>query len=356
MKLPKFSKKRIFDIAIIVFVIIAFIFIRKPFFNVINPFVYALIVSYLLNPLVKLIEKQKIKRIYAILLVFIIIFGVVFGILITFIPSLSNDISVFIKELPDITERFVTFIEGLQNINIPFINENIREFFNFDNEVERITNYLRRAFGDIMDVLISSTGTFLDLIMTPIITFYFLKDKDKIIGFFTKGIKGSKLDEIKEIGRDIDKVLGGFIKGQLTVAIFVGILTGIGCRIIGIPYSLTIGLVAGITNIIPYFGPWIGGIMPVVLGLMEKPILALWVVVLIVVIQQIEASVISPQIMSHSVGLHPVAVMFSVLLFGNMFGVVGMILGVPTMAVIYVLSGYVMEYRKTKLKESKSEI
>src|SRR5690554_4829965 len=109
MKLPKFSKKRIFDIAIIVFVIIAFIFIRKPFFNIINPFVYALIVSYLLNPLVKLIEKQKIKRIYAILLVFIIIFGVVFGILITFIPSLSNDISVFIKELPDITERFVTF-------------------------------------------------------------------------------------------------------------------------------------------------------------------------------------------------------------------------------------------------------
>lgn len=356
MKLPKFSKKRIFDIAIIVFVIIAFIFIRKPLFNIINPFVYALIASYLLNPLVKLIEKQKIKRIYAILLVFIIIFGGVFGILITFIPSLSNDISVFIKELPDITERFVTFIEGLQNINIPFINENIREFFNFDNEVERITNYLRGAFGDIMNVLISSTGTFLDLIMTPIITFYFLKDKDKIIGFFTKGIEGSKLDEIKEIGRDIDKVLGGFIKGQLTVAIFVGILTGIGCRIIGIPYSLTIGLVAGITNIIPYFGPWLGGIMPVVLGLMEKPILALWVVVLILVIQQIEASVISPQIMSHSVGLHPVAVMFSVLLFGNMFGVVGMILGVPTMAVIYVLSGYVMEYRRNKIKENKSEI
>lgn len=356
MKLPKINRLRMFDTILIVGVIIFFALIRRPLFSIINPFIYAIIASYLLNPLVKLIERRKIKRIYAILIVFILIFGVIFGMLMTFIPRLSNDIGVFVGELPNIIDGFVGFVEGLEDINIPFINENIRDFFNFEGEIERITNYLRGAFGDILNILISSTGTLLDLVMTPIITFYFLKDKDKIIKFFTRGINESKLNEIKKIGRDIDKVLGGFIKGQLTVALFVGILTGIGCRIIGIPYSLTIGLVAGITNIIPYFGPWLGGVIPVVLGLMEKPILALWVIILIVIIQQIESSIISPQIMSHSVGLHPVAVIFSVLLFGNMFGVVGMILGVPTMAVLYVLMGYVLEYRRSYFKEKKREI
>jgi len=94
----------------------------------------------------------------------------------------------------------------------------------------------------------------------------------------------------------------------------------------------------------------------VVLGLMEKPILALWVVVLIVVIQQIESSIISPQIMSHSVGLHPLVVIFSVLLFGNMFGIAGMILGVPTMAVLYVLSGHIFQFRAKQIKEKRSEL
>ena len=193
--------------------------------------------------------------------------------------------------------------------------------------------------------MVSSTGTLLDIIITPIITFYYLKDKDNILKAITGNLPKNALSKIKELGRDIDKVLGGFIKGQITVAAFVGILTGIGCFFIGVPYALTIGLVAGITNIIPYFGPWLGGILPVVLAFMERPLMALWVVILILVIQQIESAFLSPQIMSHSVGLHPLLVMFSVLFFGSMFGILGMIIGVPLMGVLKILLGYVKELR-----------
>ena len=161
----------------------------------------------------------------------------------------------------------------------------------------------------------------------------------------TGEIPVKRLAKAKELGGEVDKVLGGFIKGQLTVAGFVGILTGMGCWIIGVPYSLTIGLVAGITNIIPYFGPWIGGVLPVILAFMESPIMALWVTMLIVVIQQVESAFLSPQIMSHSVGLHPLLVIFSVLFFGNMLGILGMIIGVPLMGLLKIALRYLKEFR-----------
>jgi predicted PurR-regulated permease PerM len=105
-----------------------------------------------------------------------------------------------------------------------------------------------------------------------------------------------------------------------------------------------------LTNIIPYFGPWIGGILPVILALMISPIRALWMVIAIVIIQQGESDLISPQIMARSVGLHPLLVMFSVLFFGSIFGIIGMIAGVPLMAILINIGKYIFEYRD-KLRE-----
>ncbi|NMA49153.1 MAG: AI-2E family transporter, partial [Tissierellia bacterium] len=124
------------------------------------------------------------------------------------------------------------------------------------------------------------------------------------------------------------------------------ILMGIGSLIIGIPYALTIGLLAAITNIIPYFGPWLGGILPTVLAFIEKPIMTLWAIGLIVVVQQIESTLITPRIMSKSVGIHPLLIIFSVLFFGSLFGIIGMILGVPMMATLLLIFGYIKEYRQ----------
>jgi predicted PurR-regulated permease PerM len=215
-----------------------------------------------------------------------------------------------------------------------------------DSQFEKISQWISDSLSQFSSVLVESTKSLINIVMTPLITFYYLKDKEKFISGLLDKLGPEIKKRVSDVAGRIDKVFGGFIKGQLLVAAFVGILTGIGCKIIGVPYSLTIGLVAGVTNIIPYFGPWLGGILPVILALMNAPITALWVLLLIVGIQQVEAAFISPQIMSHSVGLHPLTVMFSVLLFGNAMGIPGMILGVPITGTLKVIYNYILEFRE----------
>ena len=339
-------KIKIIDITLIALAIIAFIYMRRPLFNVINPFIYALVVAYLLDPFVKMLEKKKIKRIWAILIVFLIIFSVLAIIFATFLPSLIGEVKSFIDNIPSIFESVKKAIENFQLNGFEFLPQEVRDFIDLDKQISNISKNVEGFFNGLVGFLVQSTGTIFDLIMTPLITFYYLKDKEKIKDLILKASPIRYREFVKRVGRDVDKVLGGFIKGQLTVAAFVGILMGIGSLIIGIPYALTIGLLAAITNIIPYFGPWLGGILPTVLAFIERPIMTLWAIGLIVVVQQIESTLITPRIMSKSVGIHPLLIIFSVLFFGSLFGIIGMILGVPMMATLLLIFGYIKEYRQ----------
>lgn len=345
VKLVVKNKKMVLDIIVGVFLIVILILIRGSFLAVITPFVYAMVLSYLLNPAVNFLEKKKVKRPYAILLVFFLIFFVMTMVFMSFVPKLASDISVFAKELPDIFDFVEEFITKFKAGKITLIPDALMNYIDLDKELAKIGVALKDSFSEISNVLIQSTGALLDIVMTPIITFYLLKDKKKILeglsSFFTKKQRSAGA----LIFKDIDGVLGGFIKGQMIVATFVGTLIGVGCAVIGVPYALTIGLVAGLTNIIPYFGPWLGGILPVVLALMNAPITALWVLIWIIVVQQIESSFISPQIMAQSVGLHPLTVMFSVLFFGKLMGIPGMILGVPITGTLKVLFKHFKTFR-----------
>ena len=342
----RIRKIKIIDITLVVLAIIAFIYMRRPLFNVINPFIYALVVAYLLDPFVKMLEKKKIKRIWAILIVFLIIISIFAILFATFIPKLVDEIKDFIENIPSIFESVKTKIENFQLNGFEFLPKEMREYLNLDKQISNASKNIEGFFNGLFGFLIASTGTIFDLIMTPLITFYYLKDKEKIKDLILKASPIRYREFVKRVGRDVDKVLGGFIKGQLTVAAFVGILMGIGSLIIGIPYALTIGLLAAITNIIPYFGPWLGGILPTVLAFIERPIMTLWAIGLIVVVQQIESTLITPRIMSKSVGIHPLLIIFSVLFFGSLFGIIGMILGVPMMATLLLIFGYIKEYRQ----------
>ena len=345
MEKIQIRRVKLIDIVLVLVAIVVFIYIRKPLFSVINPFIYALVVAYLLDPLVKMLERKKIKRIWAILLVFLVILTVFIVLFATFIPMLSQEVGEFIDNIPSIFETVKKTIENFQVNGFQFIPSEMRDYFDLDKQLENISKYVEGFFNGLFGFLVASTGTIFDLFMTPLIAFYYLKDKEKIKNLILNVFPLRYREFVKRVGRDVNKVLGGFIKGQLTVAAFVGILMGVGSLIIGIPYALTIGLVAGITNIIPFFGPWLGGILPTILAFIEKPIMAVWAIGLLVVVQQIEAAFITPNIMSESVGIHPLLIIFSVLFFGSLFGIVGMILGVPLMAVFLLVFGYIKEYR-----------
>ena len=352
MQINEKQKNMLFDLAIGLFGLIALIMIRPSLMNVINPFIYAAVVAYLLNPLVNYLEKKKVKRTIAILLVFVFILGLFFTVIMTFVPKLARDVSVFIGELPAMLDFVMTFIEDFRSGQVTLIPESLLAFIDLDKELSKIAEALKQSLGQLSSALLASTGALLDIVMTPIVTFYYLKDKQKMIAFLSSLFPAKRVTRIKTFAKEIDTVLGGFIKGQLLVASFVGVLTGIGCAVIGVPYALTIGLVAGLTNIIPYFGPWLGGIFPVLLALMNNLVTSLWVIIWIVIVQQVESSFISPQIMSQSVGLHPLTVIFSVLLFGNMFGIPGMIIGVPLTGILKVLLKHFIAFRASYRKSN----
>lgn len=346
MVLNKKQYNLVFDIGIFLVIALIFISIGKNILDVISPFVISLVVAYLLNPLVTYLQKKRINKIISILIVFLIIILIVVGIFMTFIPKLSFDLSVLGEDIPFIINAIVDFVNDLKNGTLVFIPIDVSAFIDLDAELANLADIIKQYIASFSSKVIASTGKLVNIIMIPIITFYFLKDKEEFLSSISDALPIKVKRHIYNLTKDIDIVIGGFIRGQLTIALFVGILTGIGCKVIGIPYTITIGVIAGLTNIIPYFGPWLGGIMPIVLALTTNPILALWVLIWIIIVQQIESNFLSPQIMSQSVGLHPITVMFSILLFGNIFGILGMIIGVPIVGATKVLVKYIVNYRK----------
>ncbi len=333
------------DLGLAVLVLLALIYVWPSLAGVIRPFIYAFFLAFLLNPLVKLLQHRGMHRVLAILIVFLLLVGLLAGLIMAIVPQLAQDVALLGRDVPRLVKFVEQFLADFRDGNLSFIPDFVFQYIDIDKELSRLTELLSDAFDRIYQFLIASTGTLLDIILTPIIAFYYLKDKDKIQLLLMKTITLRHRAAVKDAAHEIRKALGGFLRGQLIVACFVGVLTGLGCFIIGLPHALTIGLIAGITNIIPYFGPFLGGILPVILALMNRPITALWVIVLIVVVQQVESNLLSPQVMAHSVGLHPLLVIFSVLFFGKLFGVAGMILGVPITASVLVLARFTMQLR-----------
>ncbi|MEW6230265.1 MAG: AI-2E family transporter, partial [Bacillota bacterium] len=153
-------------------------------------------------------------------------------------------------------------------------------------------------------------------------------------------IPGRWRSEVVGLLIEMDHALGSFIRGQLLVSGIVGVLISLGLSIIGVDFALVIGLLAGIFDIIPYFGPVIGAVPAIALALLKSPVLVIYVVVLFVVVNQIESAIVGPNILGEQIGLHPVAVIFAILAGGHLFGVTGVLLAVPVAAIIKVFLRY----------------
>lgn len=179
------------------------------------------------------------------------------------------------------------------------------------------------------------------VLMAPIIAFYLLVDLPHIRRVIESLIPEDRQPEARLVGQRLAKTIGGYFRGQLLIASFVGILSGIGMAAIGLPFWIVVGAIAGITNMIPMIGPWIGAIPAVVIALtMEDVTTAIWAVVVLVVVQQIDNNWISPMILKRAVKLHPAVVMLALFAGGSLAGFVGLLLAVPTVAVLKVLIGH----------------
>jgi len=307
---------------------------------ILGPFFLAFILAYLLNPLIVALERHKISRRRAILIIVGLIIVVTITIIFIILPTLYNELSKLAVILPNAIQLFTERVDGL------------REQFKATGLPSRVALVLDQHLGQGEVIVANRLNLFLAnlpkvlstvtlYILSPVITIYFLSDWKGLGTRFFRIIPQRWRMEWRRLWQDINHVIRQFIRGDLVVAVIVGILIGIGVKLVGMEYALLIGLICGIFDLIPYFGPVIGAVPAVLLALTKSPGMAFKVALIILIVQQLEGNIISPKLMGDSVGLHPLWVIFALLAGGELAGFWGMLLAVPVAAVIRVVFNHI---------------
>ena len=322
------------------------------------PLIIAGLFFYFLVGIVDYLERRSGKRgvsvaitLTSLLLIITIVFSVLGPLLVEQVTSLVNALPSIAKELQ--VQIFAVRDSLMENEFLSrFVNENDDMFTEFTNN---ITAYLGDIFGNVA----SSVGRLVGFITSAVITFvvipfmliYMLLDGKRLPDSIVKWLPKSYETETRKILNDMHTTVKNYVHAQLLVAFFVGITSLIGLWIVGVDYAILLALFMMVTNIIPYVGPFLGAAPAVVVAFIQEPIMAVWVIIVIIVVQQIESNVISPLIQGKSLKVHPLTIIIVLLVAGNLAGIIGMLIAVPTYAVAKVVVQNIV--RIYKLREHK---
>jgi predicted PurR-regulated permease PerM len=304
--------------------------------GILIPFVLGFLFAYILAPVVDRLEEAGLSRTGAILLAYTFFLGLL-GLLIFYaIPPLITDLNAVVEIVPgyarDIQGTLEQMQDGFSRFPIPagvkqIVNDTI-------GRLEQLT--LGFIHGFLQSLLVIVQQSF-NIFLTPIVSYYFLRDYHALGGYVLNTVPVRYRDDLVFLGQEINQVLRNFIKGSLLLVVIVGLLTTVGMYLIGMDFPVLIGTLVGVTNIIPYFGAIISAIPALLLALTKSKWLALYVLGLIVLIQQIEGNILSPRILGDSVGLHPLVIIFALLAGGQLWGFIGLLVAVPMAAMLKVL-------------------
>lgn len=319
------------------------------------PLIIAAAIAYLLTPLVLLLQK-KMRKIFAITITYVIFLGIIFVTLFFIIPIIIDQFKIFINNIPSYLQNLNKLINDFLQKSIIIKNvENIIGKEVLPKDASAVTQYLVNQLN-LKETNIFERATILtrsviniviNLIIGPILGFYILKDMDKLRNTFEKVIPSRFRYHVSTIIDKINNVAGRYIRGQLLISLIVGILCTIVLLILKVDLAFLLGFIAGLFNLIPFLGPIIGAIPAALVALFISPFKALLVILLFIAIQQIDNYVISPNVMKYQVGVHPGVIIFSLIAGGAIFGIWGLFLAVPTVAIIQeVLRYYLLERRR----------
>lgn len=330
-------------------------------YSILTPIIYATVISYILWPLIRFFEKKivyplcekkgwkpskkvkKIIRMVGVLLSLIFFFYIIYGLLAMLIPEILSSITNIIDSFP----RYISNIENwLSEIlkNNPTLEENSNMIFAtmFSQAESWLSNDLLPQVNNIVKNF--SSGFFgvliflKNFIIGAMISIYLLYGKETYIAHGKQALYCIfRPETANNIIRDlqfVDKTFGGFIVGKLLDSLIIGILCYIGTTVLNLPYALLVSVVVGVTNVIPFFGPYLGAIPSAFLILLVNPIQCIYFVIFIIILQQFDGNFLGPKILGGSTGLSSFMVIVAILVGGGLFGIFGMFVGVPTCAVI----------------------
>ncbi|HEY5583578.1 MAG TPA: AI-2E family transporter [Ruminiclostridium sp.] len=336
-------KKTVFYIILVLIIIVVAIFIyffSDKFIQILSPFFIAAIIAYAVYPLVIRFERKGLKRNASIIIIYTFIALVLLFSAIYITPHIFNNAKELFNTLPHITnnyqELFNSFISKVETSKWPPEIKNLI-FSEIDNGTNFIQSYASQAMKKTLSLVASSVVILFNIALSMIIAYYFLKD--------IEGIKRSALmlapkrmrNNLINIGRELNAIVTNFIQGQFLTAFIVGSLETIGLYIVHVKYPFILGVIGGVANIIPYFGPVIGAIPAVAIALLESPTKALLTALVFIIVQQIDNAFISPKIIEGKLGLHPITTIIAVLIGGEFFGIIGMLVAVPITAMLKVI-------------------
>ncbi len=289
------------------------------------------------------LSRHRFSRLSAILAIYVTMFLAVYILIVYGLPVLLKEMEVFVDAVPELVRKVQDLLMQsnrlYQRLPIP---ESIRQV------VDETLISLQMSLTEGVRQMINGLWTFiiglLHLALAPLLAFYFLKDAAHIRARLRSVVPEGWRADVLHLWSEVDRVLTKFIRGHVLVALLVGILTTTGFLVLGVEFAVLLGIIAGIADLIPYFGPVIGAVPAVALSALQSWQLAIYVIILVLVIQQLESSIISPKILGDSVGLHPVVVIFVLMAGGKLFGVLGMLFAVPGAAILRIIANYL--YRK----------
>ena len=355
--------------------------------SILTPVWYGLIIAYLANPILKFCEKhifrfkvttkrQKgTKRALSMILTFIIILMILTVLLLLIVPQvylsvtdLSSKMSGYITSTTKLISEFAAgidkfFADSVFSELFGSDVNTISDFFNkyidlsklsaaFQDMIAELTMTIKDHFPQVVGIFSGIASGFLNVVLGICFSLYFLASKEKLIAQLKKLLRSvtnmNAYNSILELCNFTDKTFGSFITGEILDALIVGALCFVVCAICGVPYSVLIGVIVGVTNIIPVAGPFIGAIPSFLIIFIVDPVKALWFAVIILIIQQLDGNVIKPKILGQTTGLASLWVLFSITVMGGLMGLVGMIIAVPLFSVLYSLLKIAVEKRLAK--------
>ena len=324
--------------------------------KILRPFVFGGVIAYLVTPLANWLNRRFGGKAYGLanVLALVIAILIVAGIILLIVPRLVSSVIEIAKAAPaqfqTLKDRVTTFLNEYTKghpEHVEYIEAAIQKVDSWlngftQNDLSSTTN----LFDSIGPILAGSAskvssvfGALKDLMIGAIVALYFLSKREQLAAQATMIVRGlfkpSWAEWILNEVKFADRMFNGFFMGKLLDSAIVGVICFVGCLLMGFNNALLIAVIVGVTNIIPFFGPFIGAIPCALLLLLDNPMHALMFLIFVIILQQLDGNVIGPKILGDSTGLSALWVMFGILLFGGLWGILGMLIGVPLMAVIY---------------------
>ncbi|GAB2479132.1 AI-2E family transporter [Alkalibacterium psychrotolerans] len=345
-------------VAALIFLLQQIDFILNPLVGILTalfmPLLLAGFLYYLLNPLVKLMERVRVKRIYGIALVMILLLGLVTLTILMGIPMLIEQTTNLVSGIP-------VFIGELETYALRLAEEPWMQQVDIQAALTNLEVWLRDISSQFLSGIVASVGGAIQMateiafvsITVPVILFYMLYDGRKFLPFVVNHTPERLKKNVKEMIIQTDLTISSYISGKGMASFLVGLLLFILYSIVRMPSAFLLSVFAAITNFIPYVGPFIGAGPAVIVGLIESPARAVLAAIFVLIVQQLDSNLFTPLLVGKSLSIHPLTVILVLLASANIAGLIGMLIGVPVFAIIKTVSTYVVKMnREYKLLKS----